>query len=392
MQIWRWDQGRLEYFRFENIQRIARCLVSLEGASLTTTQDPLRVPLEAMTGLPFAPEGYKVWRNYGRVFECCLLATQQEGHLALTEIGKWLASAEVPLDIDEYLSLVFPRFCYPFPAFQGYTLNETPVFPFCAALKRLLAALSAGGETSIGLDDVFALLIGNACTGEEALEYYRNLRPTALRPLGDQKRQVREMLIFASQSSFLKWHRNRLFLDVLPGDTESVETLERMSTPRLMQRSVERATALLWLSRMAERPPSFPMTTTRKQPADVVFTEGKRVRMTHLRIERSPYLRTLYFSRLRKPYLCDMCTRDMGRMYPWTENLLEIHHLLPLSSTLTITGMGTSLEDIVALCPNCHRSIHAYYKVWLNKKVREDFRSKEEAYQVYAEAKQQVRQ
>jgi len=58
---WRWDQGRNQYFLFENIQKIASVLVGLDGVSLATGDpDPLRSPLEAATGLVFKPEHYKV--------------------------------------------------------------------------------------------------------------------------------------------------------------------------------------------------------------------------------------------------------------------------------------------------------------------------------------------
>jgi predicted HNH restriction endonuclease len=76
--------------------------------------------------------------------------------------------------------------------------------------------------------------------------------------------------------------------------------------------------------------------------------------------------------------------------YPWTDNILELHHLLPLSSSLTITTKGTSLADVVPLCPNCHRSIHVFYKNWLNSENVNDFRTPSEAFNIYNTAKQQV--
>ena len=55
MLIWRWDQGRLDYFRFENIVNIARVLTTLDGVDLTSKHDLIRQPLESGTGLPFSP-------------------------------------------------------------------------------------------------------------------------------------------------------------------------------------------------------------------------------------------------------------------------------------------------------------------------------------------------
>ena len=88
--------------------------------------------------------------------------------------------------------------------------------------------------------------------------------------------------------------------------------------------------------------------------------------------------------------ICNMCTCDMRHRYPWTDNLLEVHHLLPLSSAITITGEGTSLEDVVGLCPNCHRSVHVYYKRWFEKNLVNDFFSKDEAREVYQSAKREI--
>ena len=79
---WRWDQGRLDYFLYENILRIARALVRLDGVPLNTREDLLREPLMQGVELPFAPSHYKVWRNYARVFACSMLATQVNHRLA----------------------------------------------------------------------------------------------------------------------------------------------------------------------------------------------------------------------------------------------------------------------------------------------------------------------
>lgn len=393
MQNWRWDQGRLEYFAFDNIKSMARTLVNLEGASLRPGDpDALRQPLQTQTGLPFSPNHYKVWRNYGRVFECCLLATDRDGVLAVTDVCRRPAEANAePIDVDEYLSFLIPRFYYPFPAFQDYNVTDVQSFPFCATLKYLLATLPEPREASISLEDVFSLIIGNDCTGVEPLDHYLHLRHTGHAPVGDQRRQVREMLIFSSQLSFLKWRNNRLFLDILPGDTESSHAMEEMLTPIIRPRNPNQALEVLSLGGTSEHALDVAPNTTRRQPADVFFTEGKRVRVTHLRTERSPRLRELFFSGIRHPYLCNMCSTNAQRIYPWTDNILEVHHLLPLSSAITITTRGTSLADIVALCPNCHKSVHTYYKNWLNTHTLADFRSKAEAASVYQEAKGRIR-
>ena len=399
MEKWRWDQGRLEYFRFDNIKAFARVLAPIDGTPLTGSraQDPLRVPLEVGTGLRFSPNSYSVWRNYSRVFQSSFLCTNSNGNLAVTDLCRFLA-ANQNADVDEYMAHVIPRFSFAFPAFQDYKISNPPVFPFCAAVKYLLGAYKQSAtETSISLPDIFSLLIGNNCTGEEAVAFYQNLPRTNRSPIGDEERQIREMFIFASQSSFLKWHRKRLYLDILPGDAESENAFTLLSQPIVRQRQADPASELLRLGSLGlvnlpNRSIAAALDTPRRQPADVLFTEGMRERVTHLRIERSPYLRRSYFAQQNKPYRCDVCGCDPVVVYPWLtdiDNILEVHHLLPLSSALLVTGSGTSFSDIVSLCPNCHRSIHSFYKKWLNKKKITDFVSKQQAQEVYESAKKE---
>ena len=85
-----------------------------------------------------------------------------------------------------------------------------------------------------------------------------------------------------------------------------------------------------------------------------------------------------------------MCHMDVSEKYPWTEYMLDIHHLLPLSSSVAITTRGTSLSDIVGICPSCHRSVHIYYSKWLKKNGQDDFSSRIEAMEVYLAAVKEV--
>lgn len=67
------------------------------------------------------------------------------------------------------------------------------------------------------------------------------------------------------------------------------------------------------------------------------------------------------------------------------------YRLLPLGSPLTVQLSGTSLEDVAGLCPNCHKSVHAYYGKWLSSKDQRDFRSKDEAKEVYHMVQKEIR-
>jgi len=392
VERWRWDQGRLKYFRFENLKKICKSLIDIEGTPVDREGDLIiRESLVSQTSLPFAaPETYTVWRNYARVFACALVATQLNGNLVVTDIGRKLAGVDShDIDIDEYLSFWIPRFYLPSPAFNDYTAFDSRIFPICAVLKYLLANFLKYGEAEINLSQVFSLIIGNRCIGTETLEDYQTLKPVTRLPIGDEERQVREMLIFASQMSWLKWYSGALKVDIVPGDLQSVEDLKSIVEPLQNPRSSTKEQEIIALGSLTTEIIKPISLTTREIPEDIIFTEGRRVRVNHLRTERSPQLRRLFFSRISQP-ICDMCNCDIRARYPWTDNLLEIHHLLPLSSSIAITGEGTSLEDVVGLCPNCHRSIHVYYKRWLERNSANDFFSKEEAREVYQSAKEAI--
>lgn len=88
------------------MRRISQVLVDIEGMKIYVPGlDPLRLSLETGAGMPFSPARYKVWRNYKRVFECAMLATNVNNELYISDICKKIA-AEKEVDVDEYLSLL----------------------------------------------------------------------------------------------------------------------------------------------------------------------------------------------------------------------------------------------------------------------------------------------
>lgn len=384
---WRWDQGRLQYFLYSNLQAIAQSLCSIEGVEINQkTLDPLREVLENGTGLPFSPEDYKVWRNYKRVFECSMLATSINNRLHVSDIAKLIQNKEV--DADEYFVFLISNFRYPFPAFVEYSSSEEIVYPFCAIIKYLIANYIAGKAVSISLEEVFSKIIGNGCNGMEDLNFYENLRTTTRTPKGDEQRQVREMLIFMSQLSILKWHKNQLWIDLALNE---IDKNIMAFSPNILPIASSKEQDFINLSSLKNTNKLDKLQiNTREAAIEDFFTEGKRIRVTHVKIERSPLLRKLFFEKNPKA-ICNMCEIDTKRRYPWASNLLEIHHVLPLSSTLIVTSSGTSLDDVVPLCPTCHRGVHSYYKVWLNSNNLVDFKNKNEALFVYKEAKNSLK-
>ncbi len=386
---WRWDQGRLLYFDFNVLKSIASVLVDINGISLRENPDPLRYSLESHTGMPFAPSSYRVWRNYKRVFECSFLATSIDHRLTCTDFCTELANSNGKFqDVDDYLFQYVPRFRFPFPAFSDYSPNAPEVYPFCSILKLVFSRLVSGQESTLTLEDVFTYLIANNVNGTEDLDYYRELKPQSYTPKGDEKRQVREMLIFLSQMSLLKWYNKALILDIGVADFYDYNEFKDLTSPNYISPKALREEDFLSITSLSGTLKILKI-QPREQPNDEVFIEGKRSRVTHLKMERSPVLRKMFLAANPQP-ICNMCTCNTQERYPWTKNLIEVHHVLPLSSSLGITSKGTSLSDVVGLCPNCHRSVHLFYNQFLKQEKLEDFKDKSQAVEVYELAKRKI--
>lgn len=384
---WRWDQGRLEYFRFDNIVKIAHVLRALDGVPLNTSTDFLRQPLKNETGLPFSPSHYKVWRNYARTFACSMLATNVDGRMFVTDLCRKLAASPLELTSDQYFNFVFSHFTLPFPAFDDYNANLTITFPFVAIAKFVLSRSPYDVSLGITLEDVFTYVIGNSCTGVEDLGFYSQLKPTDRRPLGDEQRQVREMLVFMGQSSYLKWFDKKLYVD--SKDTASIlKVLVPVVRNERKRNAAEEFMALTETGSARDRRRLDIALSDRDVPS-IGFGEGKRMFGTHGKLERSPLVRRHFFHAHPK-LVCDACGMDVKYRYPWTENILELHHVLPLCATISVNGTTTLLEDMVPLCPSCHRSVHIYYRQKLAEWGIEDFGSKKMAHDVYNLAKMEI--
>ena len=384
---WRWDQGRLEYFKFNNIRAIARTLHQLEGTPIGRGDGLLRPPLERGTGLPFLPNTYTVWRNYARVFQCAMLATKIDGRLVTTDICKKLSEESCEgFSSDEYFNFVFSRFQFPFPAFVEYTADAPPVFPFVSIIKYALTHFDSG----CSLADVFRYVIGNNCSGDEGLGHYQNLQPTDRVPLEEaEERQVREMLIFMGQISYLKWFNGQLFAD----STDTHNILNAIEPNVMRTRKDDALEEFLSLTSLGTgvNPANLDIVLTDRMMTEQTFFEGRKTFAMHGKIERSPLIRREFF-KSRPNIICDACSMQTSMRYPWTDNnLLELHHILPLSATLNVGGTTTSMSDLVPLCPSCHKGIHVYYAKKLNEWDIPDFDSMKMATDVYNKAKQEIR-
>ena len=387
--MWRWDQGRLLYFQFDVLKEIAKALVKFDNTDLSKCEDLFRNILVNDTGMPFLPSHYTIKRNYSRVFQCSFLANFHKNILIVTDICKDLAQDNGTIKcVDDYLFNYIVRFRFPFPAFDNYNTTEPRIYPFCAIIKFLLSKIQSGEEAKASLDDIFNYIISNNCTGLEDLDFYNNLLPKKYNYTETERRQLREMIIFISQLSILKVYDGYLYLDDIDKNAQN-EVLNEFLNPEIRLPKNDRLEEFFEMTSTTRKIviPAFELFTA--DPTDIEFMEGDRKRVEHFRVERSGLLRKYYRQMNPVPHCC-ACGIDMNIRYPWTDYMLDIHHLLPLSSTVAISNKGTSLADIVGLCPSCHRAVHIYYKKWLKLNNQTDFKSRQEAYDVFVEATMEI--
>ena len=386
MTLWRFDQGRLDYFQFDEIKRIARALEEINGIPKPTVDDDiLRQVLSNFSPRPFAPANYTVWRNYKRVFGCLLLATEMAGRIVCTDLCKTLANNPDEIDIDDYMGHLATHFYYPSPVFDGYNCSDPQVFPAIAIIKFLLSEFLVKGKSSITVDEIGSLLIANSLTGLEPLNVYSSLKPKDFQA---DLRQTRELIRFISQFSFLKWNNPRLYLEVT--DKEEVLQIEKLLMPQVNPRQLDAAAEILNLGSGFHGTAMSDLTISQINVIDSEFTEGSKTRVTHLRTERSAKLKEFYFLNTSNPHICDMCALDTEKRYPWADRIIELHHLLPLGSPVRVDTGKTSIKDIVGVCPSCHRATHKYYGKWLKSSGLKDFQNYDEARYVYTKAKQEI--
>ena len=145
-------------------------------------------------------------------------------------------------------------------------------------------------------------------------------------------RQARESIQVLAQISYLYTDQTRLIASLNPDDARAIF---RDLNPIIGIRENDRDREILRLARLfldgySDIELDYPNTVI----ADAVesgFTEGTRVKRTHLTIERNSGLRREFFL-LRPTSICDVCSLDTSATYPWTERIIDLHHLLPLSS------------------------------------------------------------
>lgn len=383
--MWHWDQGHLGYFQFDKIRALAAFAIQndIKNAS--------RASLVAATGLSFAaPETHSPWRNYSRALKLSLLVSDAGDHADATDLAKLLGTPGA-ITCDEYLHFLAEVSTEPSPALRDYSNSVQFRFPLLFALKYILTkvAIKAGAVAGIfEILDAYSRtgLIGN----EEEAAFIQAVKVGASGAAierTDLVRQARESLLVLSQISYLNSDGENIFLSIDPIDASDIfKSLGAIGGPYESDANKElrRRASLFGAAHFAL---DYPNTVV----SDFVeggFAEGSKVKRTHMVIERNAKLRVEFFKR-RPTAECDLCRLLTDKSYPWTDRILDIHHLLPLSSgTRTDSEIGTVLDDLVPVCPTCHRSIHKFYNAWLKSNNQQDFVDAAQAKDVYGKIKE----
>jgi predicted HNH restriction endonuclease len=105
--------------------------------------------------------------------------------------------------------------------------------------------------------------------------------------------------------------------------------------------------------------------------SDAVFAvmEGESEQVLSRRLKRSAELRDAYVK--KHGYACSACKIVLSDVYGLAaKSLIEVHHLRPLAERQGEAD-ATTLEELVGLCPNCHRVAHRRTPVYSVQEIKE---------------------
>lgn len=383
---WSWDQGRLSYFQFGALKKIARISLdkNLRKASFQELQD--------FVGLPFKPHyyDYPPWRNYSRVFKSTMIVTGGGGSQTPaepTKVARILAT-DGGTTTDEYFHFLIQATSDPNPAFRDWAVDVEHRYPLLFSVKYLLAKAAVGFDKS-EIGEVISAYESSGFRGDEGQTEFLNLIG-GMEHVGNNvnsPRQSAESIRVISQISYLNITGKEIWVSLNKYDAIDIfEQLKPLQVGVFENGDLEiERIADLYESSVSSVELEYPNTVT-SNSEEAGFEEGGRIARTHLTIERNSKLRRAFLNEYPEPK-CDVCGMITSSSYPWTTDLIDIHHLLPLCSGTRSTDQGTSLDDLVAVCPTCHRAVHKYYNKVLREEQRKDFLDESHARMVYENAK-----
>lgn len=386
--MWHWDQGHLAYFQFDNLNSISRYVQSNDFKKAKRTE------LQVATGLPFqAPATHSPWRNYSRALKLGLIISERIGVAEPTAIAALLAVPGV-ITSDEYLHFLTQASTEPHPALAGWDGSAKMRFPLLFCIKYLLAKAATGFNEPSPIDELIGAYRSSRFDGSEGQTQFASLlsNVSIYVALGagspeNLRRQARESIRVLCQISYLFLAPNGIVATLAAQDAmEIFDDLTPIGGPREQDGNAE----IRRLARLFEQGSThdffgFPNTVI-SDVEESGFPEGTKVQKTHVTIERNSGLRKAYFIE-RPTTVCDVCDTDTRATYPWTDRVMDLHHLLPLASGTRVVASGTTFDDLVPVCPSCHRAVHRFYGDFFRKSQQRDFTSREEAVTVYQNVK-----
>lgn len=381
--MWRWDQGHLPYFQFDNIRRLSELVVSGNFRRYD------REYLFAYTGLDFrAPETHTPWRNYARVIKLCLLA-YEDGEIVTPTKLAFIISKPGAVTCDEYFHFFVRAFTDNSPAFSSWVPPQNPRYPLLFSLKYILSKHITSGSTAT-IQEIIGAYLSSGFNGDETDEEFISISwpgNNHSNHIGNIQqavlRQAAESIRVISQISYLTIINNEIFVSLDKIDANDIFfSLNPIIGPYSNDRNNEIfRLSSLYASAAGDVNLDY-VNTSLDETVNSGFIEGGKIEKTHITIERNKNLIREFF-RIRPTSICDLCANDTLLMYPWTDRVIDLHHVLPLSSGTRAEAHGTSLDDLVAICPSCHRAVHRFYHNWLSNNNKKDFDNKNESLMVY---------
>ncbi len=389
--MWRWDQGHLPYFQFDTIRRLSELVV----ASDFKTYD--KNDLFNYTGLEFrAPATHTPWRNYARVIKLCLLAYENNNRILPTRLAN-LISQPGRVTCDEYFHFLVRAFTDSSPAFGNWKPPDNPRYPLLFSLKYVLSKYIVSGLPAT-IAEIIGAYLSSGYSGDETDEEFirisqplnTNEQATGNIQHEDEYRQAAESIRVISQISYLTIVSNSVLISLDAADAREIfDSLNPIIGPFSNNRNTEiERLASLYACAVDDVNLDY-KNTSLDETISSGFIEGGKIERTHITIERNKNLINEFF-RLKPTSICDLCGNDTSRMYPWTDRIIDLHHILPLSSGTRAEAHGTSLDDLVAICPSCHRAVHRFYHTWLTQNNKRDFDNKDESVMVYGSIRQNI--
>lgn len=390
--MWKWDQGRMQYFQYDSLRTMANFIVTYD---LKNTDPQI---IRSTTELDLsAPETHSPWRNYSRIFKLCLLVSEENGIAVPTDVARILSKSGM-VTCDEYLHFLVEATTDPSPALSNWREaggNLSVRNPLCFSLKYILAKIAGLNEYITPINEIIGAYIYSGFNGGESDTEFLGLmgrrnQYAELISRGDP-RQARESIKFISQISYLYNTGRDIVASLSQEDAHDIfHSINPIAGLRNPSGNLEIQRLASFFRDGSEHDFFEYKGTILSDVLESGFQEGSKVKKTHIIIERNSKLRNLYFEEFPSA-ICNSCQLDTNKKYPWVNRVLDLHHILPLSSgTRVDSRTGTMLDDLTPICPTCHRAIHRYYDDYLRSEDKKDFNNKSEAQAIYIQAKQNI--